>query len=136
MKHLFFSIFLLLISFFSLAQDKPAGQTTDPVIQKETQNDALKEAGAAFRKHTRQYYVGTGIMMGGIVVITASGLTANDNTGLVTFGILTALTGTVLQVISHRHIGRAGEILENASLSSLRIQPASSGTGLALAYHF
>lgn len=136
MKHLFFSIFLLLISFISFAQDRPAEKATGTEIKQESKEEALRQAGAAFRKHTRQYYLGAGIMMGGVVIITASGLTANDNPGLVTFGIITALTGTVLQVISHRHIGRAGEILENASLSSLRLQPASSGMGLGLAYHF
>lgn len=136
MKYLFFSIFLLLISFFSFAQDRPAEKATATEIKQENKEEALRQAGAAFRKHTKQYYLGAGIMMGGVVIITASGLTASDNAGLVTFGIITALTGTVLQVISHRHIGRAGEILENASLSSLRIQPASSGMGLGLAYHF
>lgn len=136
MKHLFFTLLLLLISFSSFAQDKPAEKPTAPEIQPESKEDALKQAGVALQKHTRQYYLGAGIMMGGVVIITASGLTAGDNAGLVTFGIITALTGTVLQVISHRHIGRAGEILENASLSSLRLQPASSGMGLGLAYHF
>lgn len=145
MKHLLFSFSLLFISLFSLAQTNPGNQLQEPnYYQDGLNNEALREAGAALRKYTRQYYIGTGIMIGGYTLITLSAVTAAstngtagyENAGLATVGFLATVGGTVLQIISHRHIGKAGRLLERASMSSLHIQPSSTGIGLGLAYRF
>lgn len=92
-------------------------------------------AGEYLQKYSRQYYLGTGLMVGGMLISAASVNTYSS--GLATAGGLLVLGGFVVQVLSHRHIGRAGELLEQSSISqNFKIQASPEGLGLGLAYRF
>lgn len=139
MKYCLLTLTLLLVTLVSMAQTNPGNKMTEPSFYQESNNDALRHAGAALRQHTRQYYLGTGILVGGLTLTTAAAIASiggADNTGLATVGSLATIAGMVIQIISHRHIGNAGRILERASMSSLQIQPGPTGIGMGLAYHF
>lgn len=139
MKYCFLTLTLLLVTLVSMAQTNPGNKMTEPSFYQESNNDALRQAGAALRKHTRQYYIGTGIVVGGLTLSTAAAVASingAENGGLATVGSLATIAGMVIQIISHRHIGNAGKILERASMSSFQVQPSSTGVGMGLAYHF
>lgn len=92
-------------------------------------------AGEYLQRHSRQYYLGTGLMAGGYVIALAS--VSSESAGLATIGGLAILGGFVVQVLSHRHIGRAGELLERSTLSErIQIQGSPVGPGMGLAYRF
>lgn len=92
-------------------------------------------AGELLQKHSRQYYLGTGLMAAGYVISLTS--LYSESTGLVTVGGLAILGGFVVQVLSHRHIGRAGKLLERSTLSEhIQIQGSPAGLGMGLAYRF
>lgn len=104
-------------------------------------------AGEHLKKYTRQFYIGTGLMAVGYTAasISLANALANQNTGGssvnggtgVTIGGLMLLGGAIVQVLSHRHIGKAGELLERSALSQkLELQGSPTGLGLGLAYKF
>lgn len=139
MKYLLFTLSLFLISFAAKSQTNPASQLKEPNYYQDINSEALKEAGTHLRKYTREYYLGTGLMAGGYILVFSAAMSSmggTENIGLATVGALTTSAGLLLQILSHRHIGKAGQILERSAQNSLHIQPSSSGIGLGLAYRF
>ena len=144
MKYLLLSLSFFFISHASFAQINPGNQMSEPAYYQGGNDTNIREAGIALQKYTKQYYLGTGLMAGGYVLVAAAAITAaaapggtgSENVGLATVGSITFLAGLIVQVLSHRHIGRAGQLLERGAMGSLKVQPASSGMGLGLAYSF
>lgn len=116
------------------AQANPGRSINEPSFYVNDEQDT-KMAGELLQKHSRQYYLGTGLMAAGYVISLTS--LYSESTGLVTVGGLAILGGFVVQVLSHRHIGRAGKLLERSTLSEhIQIQGSPAGLGMGLAYRF
>lgn len=145
------SLFLFLtFSIFSLscfAQSKPQRQINEPNYYQEGSSQGIRMAGQHLKKYTRQFYLGTGLMAVGYTAasISLANAVANQNTNGgsvsggagVTIGGLMLLSGAIVQVLSHRHIGKAGELLERSALNqNLELQGSQTGVGLGLAYKF
>lgn len=133
MKYLLLFLFLGL-SMMSYAQGNPGKNLNEPNFYVSgDQNTRL--AGEYLQKYSRQFYIGTGLMASGYVIALAS--VYSENTGVATVGGLAILGGFVVQVLSHRHIGRAGELLERSAISQrIQIHGSSAGLGMGLAYRF
>lgn len=137
MKIILYTLSFLLISFASVAQSNPGTTMREPNYYQDNNPLALREAGRSLQKFTTQFYIGTGIMIGGTVLTSLSTVdTNNPNQSMAAVGAIMVVAGTVVQLISFKHVGKAGRLLENGTLSNLKVQGSSSGMGLGLAYHF
>lgn len=137
MKILFTTLSFLFISFASMAQGNPGTTMKEPSYYQDNNPIALREAGRSLQKFTTQFYIGTGIMVGGTILTSISTVDINNpNQSMATVGAIMVVAGTVVQLISFKHVGKAGRLLENGALSNLKIQGSSSSMGLGLAYHF
>lgn len=140
---------LLLLCILSIAaySQSTGRQINESIYYQQEDNESLRLAGEHLKKHSRQFYVGTGLMVAGytIAYISLANAVNHQNTNGstvslgagVTLGSLMILGGSVIQILSHRHIGKAGEMLEQSTLShNLRLQGSPAGLGLGLAYRF
>lgn len=99
-------------------------------------------AGEQLQKYTRRYYIGLAMISGGHIIAMASALASLNNqqtappSGIL-IGSLAATGGFVLQILSHRHIGKAGRFLKESTLGqNLHLQGSPEGLGIGLAYRF
>ena len=139
MKILLLTIAIAFAFFQVRAQDNRDWRRTEPGYYKEDAGSEvnisdIKRAGEYLRKHSKQYYLGLAIMGGGYVAVLAS--LNSDSPELATLGSIAILGGIVVQIISHRQIGKAGYMLERSTLSRLKVKGASEGIGIGLAYNF
>lgn len=133
MKYLLLLLFVCL-SLISQAQVNPGKNLNEPNFYANGDQNT-KMAGEYLQKYSRQFYVGTGLMAGGYAITLAS--IYSESSGAATVGGLVILGGFVVQVLSHRHIGRAGELLERSAISQrIQIQESPAGLGMGLAYRF
>jgi|GEM_PF-1633570 len=102
--------------------------TTQLQAQQRPGNNAQFEAGTYLKKFSKQYFTGIGLMAGGYflaIVGTAASVNSTNGTststsnsgGIILVGSLAALGGTILTIVSHRNIGKAGEQLMISSQS-------------------
>lgn len=133
MKYLLILLFLC-ITIAANAQGNPGRNMSEPSFY--TNGDSsTRMAGEYLQKYSRQYYLGAGLMAGGYIIALAA--IPSENPGLLVAGGLASVGGIVVQLLSHRHIGRAGELLQQSAISqNLKIQGSSAGMGIGLAYHF
>lgn len=143
----FFPLLLLCSLSMAAFSQSPGRQINEPAYYQQEDSESLRLAGEYLKKHSRQFYIGTGLMVAGYTVTyislssalnnqSTNGNTASIGAGI-TFGSLMVIGGTVIQILSHRHIGKAGEMLERSTLShNLRLQGSPAGLGLGLAYRF
>jgi hypothetical protein len=133
MKYLL-TILFLGITIAANAQGNPGRNMSEPSFYT-TGDSSTRMAGEYLQKYSRQYYLGTGLMVGGYIIALAA--IPGENPGLIVAGGLATVGGFVVQLLSHRHIGRAGELLQQSAISqNIKIQGSSTGLGLGLAYHF
>ncbi len=103
-------LFLMLISLSGMAQK--------PVKPAKTVNDAGNE----LLKHSRHYYVGTGLALGGFFTLTTTPMIKNmemeTRLKVYTLGGVMLITGAIILIESHSHIGKAGRILKNLDVKS------------------
>ena len=139
MKVLFLTISFCLFCLALYAQNNDDPRRTEPGYYKEIDSEVnpkdIRRAGEYLKRYTKQYYLGLTIIGGGYIAAVAS--VNSDSEELATVAGLAILGGIVVQFISHRHIGKAGDMLERSTLSKrFQIKGSSAGTGLALAYSF
>ena len=137
MKIILCTLSFFLICFASVAQSNPGNTMREPNYYQDNNPLAVREAGRSLQKFTTQFYIGTGIQIGGTVLASLSNVDMNNpNQSMAAVGAIMMVAGTVVQLISFKHVGKAGRLLENGTLSNLKIQGSSSGMGLGLAYNF
>lgn len=144
MKFIILTSLLFSLSFIAKSQETPQEEIdNDAYYYQENKNDEkvkeqyIRQAGQYLQKHSKQYYLGLGIMGGGYVLTIAA--INSENVGLATIGSLAVLGGLVIQIISHKQIGKAGDMLERSTRSlseRFEIIDSSEGMGLGLAYKF
>lgn len=133
MKYLLILLFVC-VSLASNAQGNPGKSMNEPNFYVNGDQDT-RMAGEYLQKYSRQFYLGTGLMAGGYAISLAS--IYSESAGLITVGGLAILGGFVVQVLSHRHIGKAGELLERSAIAGrVQIQGSPAGLGMGLAYRF
>lgn len=84
-------------------------------------------------KFSNRFYIGTGLVAGGILASYAGQSSDNDNAIL--FGGIVGTIGILFQLESYRHIGNAGKILNdqnNTKLSRVKLKTTGDGIGFAL----
>lgn len=145
MKYLFLFLALCTISVSSIAQVNTERRDTEPDYYQEAGSENIQMAGKHLKKYTQQFYIGTGLMVAGYTVTSLSLASAVANSGSgtvsggagITIGSLMLLGGAVVQILSHRHIGKAGRLLEQSNLGQgLQLQGSTDGLGIGLAYRF
>jgi hypothetical protein len=148
MKNLFLLLTCCLLSFSSYAQTREGRQVNEATHYQERSDNDVRMAGEHLQKYSRQFYIGTGLMVAGYTVAsislanavvnqnTSGGNTVSGGAGI-TIGAFMLIGGAVVQLLSHRHIGKAGKLLEQSTLShNLQLQSSPTGLGLGLAYRF
>ncbi len=148
MKNFLLLLTLCILSLSTFAQSNPGRKINEGSYYQESNNSNIRMAGERLQQYSRQFYLGTGLMVAGYTVTTISlanaVVTQNNNGGStvsggagITVGALMLLGGAVVQLLSHRHIGKAGKLLEQEALSAnFQFQGSSAGVGLGLAYQF
>lgn len=144
MKFIILTTLLFSLSFIAKSQDTPQEEIdNDAYYYQENRNEEkvkeqyIRQAGQYLQKHSKQYYLGLGIMAGGYVLTIAS--IGSENVGLATIGSLAVLGGFIVQIVSHKQIGKAGEMLERSTrpLSGrFEVIDSSESIGIGLAYNF
>lgn len=148
MKTLFLLLTFCLLSLSSYAQTREGRQANEATYYQERTDTDIRMAGEHLQKYSRQFYIGTGLMVAGYTVAsislanaiatqsTSGGSTVSGGAGI-TIGALMLAGGAVVQLLSHRHIGKAGKLLEQSTLGhNLQLQSSPTGLGLGLAYRF
>jgi hypothetical protein len=148
MKNLFLLLTCCLLSLSTYAQTREGRQVNKATHYQERSDNDVRMAGEHLQKYSRQFYIGTGLMVAGYTVASISlanavvnqnnsgGSTVNGGAGI-TIGAFMLIGGAVVQLLSHRHIGKAGKLLEQSVLShNLRLQSSPAGLGFGLAYRF
>ena len=147
MKYLLLLLTVSICSLSTFAQSGPKRQINEPNYYQDSNSPNVQMAGKYLKKYTRQFYIGTGIMAAGYLVTyisfaNAINQTTNGGSNVTggagaTVGGLMLIGGAVVQLLSHRNIGKAGEMLEQSVLThKLQLQGSPAGVGLGLAYRF
>lgn len=112
MKTIFWT--LLALTFFVKAQGQQLPQSYDSLVQRilklETSTAQLQ---VGLQKSHREFRTGTALMIVGTLITGLSFAltekqTNNINTGLAAVGGTLMVVGGIIQIDSHKHIGRAG----------------------------
>lgn len=149
MKTLLLCLPLLIISLYTKAQRNPGEKMNEPsfyeekdLSREELKMEPIQLAGEHLQKYTREYYIGLAMIGGGYTLAGASAVSsfynrqAGPSAGILV-GSLIATGGLVIQFISHRHIGKAGRLLKESTLSeNIRFQGSTEGLGIGLASCF
>ena len=91
-------------------------------------NSRTLSAGSRLMDFKKQYFAGVGLIIGGTLLSVVS-----KDPIILAFGGLTALGGTVVQIVSFNKIGRAGEHLK-FGYYGLNLQTSENGLGLAFRF--
>ena len=95
----------------------------------------LSDVGDHLIRYSRTYYFGFAMIVTGYTITLSSAIIESEE--LMMIGGFIAISGGVLQIISHNFIGKAGRILKDHNLSFInRIKLNPSIGGISLAYKF